>query len=63
MLAAAHVFFIFITEGNVRDYIARAIRGEVGIDETWDAMVAEWLDQGGQEMTYEANAWYTCVSK
>jgi putative aldouronate transport system substrate-binding protein len=50
-----------LTSTYVRDYIVKAIRGEVNIDETWDGMVSDWLAQGGQEMTDEANAWLASV--
>jgi putative aldouronate transport system substrate-binding protein len=50
-----------LTSTYVRDYIVKAIRGEVSIDETWDGMVSDWLAQGGQEMTDEANAWLASI--
>ncbi len=52
-----------LTSTYVRDYIVKAVRGEVSIEETWDSMVADWLSQGGQDMTDEANAWYATVTK
>lgn len=51
-----------LTTTYVRDYIVKAIRGEVNIEESWDSMVSNWLAQGGQEMTDEANEWYASVS-
>ncbi|MDO5435479.1 MAG: extracellular solute-binding protein [Clostridia bacterium] len=34
------------------------IRGEVSVDEAWDAYVADWMVAGGEILTQEANDWY-----
>ncbi|MCU6712900.1 hypothetical protein M6D81_29780 [Paenibacillus sp. J5C_2022] len=45
-------------QNMLMEYIIKAIMGEVDIDATYDATVQKWLDNGGREMTDEANAWY-----
>lgn len=42
----------------ISNYLIKAIRGDVDIDQTFDETVAAWNAQGGAEMTKQANEWY-----
>ncbi len=45
----------------VNSYIVKAIRGDVHIDATFEETVASWMQQGGEEMTRQANEWYASL--
>ena len=40
------------------EYIVKAIRGDVDIDATWESTLQNWYDNGGTQLTQEANDWY-----
>lgn len=45
------------------EYIVKAIRGDVDIDATWDSTIQTWYDNGGTQLTKEANEWYQGTQK
>jgi putative aldouronate transport system substrate-binding protein len=47
--------------GMIKDYLVKAIRGDVDINATWDATVAAWKRAGGDTLTKEANDWYASI--
>lgn len=46
----------------IKEYIVKAILGEVDIDATFDDTVKKWTDNGGDVLTKEANDWYNSVN-
>jgi putative aldouronate transport system substrate-binding protein len=50
-----------IIGGMVREYLVKAIRGDVDINATWDQTIAAWRRAGGDEMTKQANEWYASI--
>ena len=45
------------------EYIVKAIRGDVDIDATWEDTIQTWYDNGGTQLTEEANEWYQGTQK
>ncbi|MBW4083383.1 extracellular solute-binding protein [Paenibacillus sp. S150] len=46
----------------LQEYIMKAILGEVDVDGTYEAMVQKWLDNGGSQLTREADDWYASLN-
>ena len=49
-------------ETNVLEYVVKAITGDVDVEATFDGKVEEWLGNGGQVLTDEANEWYSSIN-
>jgi putative aldouronate transport system substrate-binding protein len=47
-----------ITTTRIKEYVVKAIAGDIDIDETFDAEVSRWYKDGGEQLTKEANDWY-----
>jgi len=43
---------------RVKEYVIKAIAGDLDIDQTFDEMVNKWYADGGEQLTKEANEWY-----
>ena len=40
--------------------LVKIVRGEISIDD-WDKVVEDWMDNGGRELTEQANEWWASV--
>lgn len=40
--------------------LVKIVRGDISMDQ-WDEIVAEWYEEGGEQLTKEANEWYASV--
>ena len=40
--------------------LVKIVRGDISMDQ-WDEVVAEWYEEGGEQLTKEANEWYATV--
>ena len=47
----------------IRDYIVKAISGDVDIDATYPKMRDDWFKLGGTKLTAEASEWYQSIQK
>lgn len=47
-----------ITDTRIKEYVVKAIAGDIDIDKTFDDEVKRWYKDGGEVLTQEANDWY-----
>ncbi|TLS53869.1 extracellular solute-binding protein [Paenibacillus antri] len=47
-----------LLDTRVKEYVIKTIAGDIDIDSTFDDMVARWYQDGGEQLTKEANDWY-----
>jgi putative aldouronate transport system substrate-binding protein len=50
--------YIEIIDTRVKEYVIKAISGDINIEKTFDKMVKDWYKDGGDVLTKEANEWY-----
>ena len=50
-----------LTDTRIKEYIIKAITGDIDIDSTFDDMVGRWSKDGGDALTKEANEWYDSI--
>lgn len=41
--------------------LVKIVRGDISMDD-WDEVVQEWYENGGEQLTKEANEWYATVN-
>ncbi|HZG88133.1 extracellular solute-binding protein [Paenibacillus sp.] len=50
-----------LLDTRIKEYVVKAIAGDVDVDGTFDATVQKWYQDGGEQLTKEANEWYANV--
>jgi putative aldouronate transport system substrate-binding protein len=50
-----------LLDTRIKEYMFRAISGDINIDETYDDAVQRWFNDGGDQLTREANEWYNTL--
>ncbi|MBW7459438.1 hypothetical protein K0U00_35820, partial [Paenibacillus sepulcri] len=51
-----------ILDTRVKEYVIKAVTGEIDVEATFDQMVEDWYKTGGEQLTKEANDWYATQS-
>jgi putative aldouronate transport system substrate-binding protein len=46
---------------TIKEYLVKAVRGDVDINATWDSTIAAWKRMGGDDLTKEANDWWASI--
>ncbi|MDF2962939.1 MAG: hypothetical protein K0S39_4674 [Paenibacillus sp.] len=52
-----------LTSTRIKEYVIKAIAGDIDIDKTFDEAVSKWYKDGGEKLTKEANDWYSNAKK
>jgi len=47
-----------LVDTRAKEYVIKAIAGDIDVDQTFDDMVSKWYADGGDVLTREANEWY-----
>jgi putative aldouronate transport system substrate-binding protein len=45
----------------IKEYLVKAVRGDVDINSTWDVTIDAWKRAGGDALTKEANDWWASI--